>query len=237
MLQPPMDAMTPRLPVAEPDQDRVLILDFGSQVTQLIARRVREAGTYCEIWPFTAESARIEAFAPRAVILSGGPASVTAPDSPRVPQRVFEHGPAGAGHLLRPAADVRPARRRGRGERAARVRPRLDRRHRPVRAAGRRLGAGRARAGVDEPWRPRHRAAARLHAGGHQRGCALRGDRRRRAALLRRAVPPRGGAHAARRRPDRQLPAPGGMPRHLDHGGVPRQPRSPASAPRWGRAG
>ena len=92
MLQPPMDAMTPRLPVAEPDQDRVLILDFGSQVTQLIARRVREAGTYCEIWPFTADAARIEAFAPRAVILSGGPASVTAPDSPRVPQRVFEMG-------------------------------------------------------------------------------------------------------------------------------------------------
>ena len=48
--------------------DRVLILDFGSQVTQLIARRVRESGVYCEIFPFNADPARIEAFAPRAVM-------------------------------------------------------------------------------------------------------------------------------------------------------------------------
>ncbi len=71
-------------------QDRILILDFGSQVTQLIARRVRESGVYCEIWPFTATEERIRAFAPRGIILSGGPASVTNPDSPRVPEVVFE---------------------------------------------------------------------------------------------------------------------------------------------------
>jgi GMP synthase (glutamine-hydrolysing) len=72
--------------------DRVLILDFGSQVTQLIARRLRESGVYCEIHPFAMSEARIAEFAPKAVILSGGPASVTKTASPRVPQRVFELG-------------------------------------------------------------------------------------------------------------------------------------------------
>ncbi len=70
--------------------ERVLILDFGSQVTQLIARRVRESGVYCEIWPYHAPSERIASFAPRAIILSGGPASVTEGESPRAPAIVFE---------------------------------------------------------------------------------------------------------------------------------------------------
>jgi GMP synthase (glutamine-hydrolysing) len=70
--------------------DRILILDFGSQLTQLIARRVRESGVYCEIWPFSADPQRIADFAPRAIILSGGPASVTEGDSPRAPAIVFE---------------------------------------------------------------------------------------------------------------------------------------------------
>jgi len=69
--------------------DRILILDFGSQVTQLIARRVRESGVYCEIFPFNADPARIEAFDPTAIILSGGPASVTGSDTPRAPDAVF----------------------------------------------------------------------------------------------------------------------------------------------------
>jgi len=72
--------------------DRVLILDFGSQVTQLIARRLRESGVYCEILPFNVDAARIRDFAPQAIILSGGPASVTAADTPRAPQAVFEMG-------------------------------------------------------------------------------------------------------------------------------------------------
>jgi GMP synthase (glutamine-hydrolysing) len=72
--------------------DRILILDFGSQVTQLIARRVREHGVYSEIWPFNAEPQRIAAFAPKAIILSGGPASVTEGESPRAPKIVFELG-------------------------------------------------------------------------------------------------------------------------------------------------
>ncbi len=73
-----------------PASDRVLILDFGSQVTQLIARRVRESGVYCEIHPFNLMDAeKIAAFAPKAIILSGGPASVTEMASPRAPDAVF----------------------------------------------------------------------------------------------------------------------------------------------------
>ena len=73
--------------------DRVLIVDFGSQVTQLIARRVRESGVYSEIHPFNRVTASsIAAFAPRALILSGGPASILDDDSPRVPDAVFEAG-------------------------------------------------------------------------------------------------------------------------------------------------
>ena len=72
--------------------DRILILDFGSQVTQLIARRVRESGVYCEIHPFTIAEDKVREFAPAAVILSGGPASVTERTSPRAPQTVFALG-------------------------------------------------------------------------------------------------------------------------------------------------
>ncbi len=71
----------------------LLIVDFGSQVTQLIARRLRELDVYCEIHPYQNVTAEfLTDFAPLAVILSGGPASVTEPDSPRVPQQVFDLG-------------------------------------------------------------------------------------------------------------------------------------------------
>ncbi|MGQ0677456.1 MAG: glutamine-hydrolyzing GMP synthase [Rhodospirillales bacterium] len=73
--------------------DKILILDFGSQVTQLIARRVREAGVYCEIHPYNRMDDRaIRAFAPKAVILSGGPASVRDLGSPAAPESVFTLG-------------------------------------------------------------------------------------------------------------------------------------------------
>lgn len=72
--------------------DLVLILDFGSQVTQLIARRVRESGVYSEVLPFNADDARIRALSPRAIILSGGPASVTQIGTPRAPRIVFSLG-------------------------------------------------------------------------------------------------------------------------------------------------
>ncbi len=85
--------MTPPPAAAHPHHDRILILDFGSQVTQLIERRLRAAGVYCEIWPYTAAAEeRIRAFAPRGVVLSGGPASVTEGESPRAPDAVFRMG-------------------------------------------------------------------------------------------------------------------------------------------------
>ena len=72
--------------------DTVLIVDFGSQVTQLIARRVREAGVYSEIVPFQKAEEAFRRIQPKAVILSGGPASTTEAGSPRAPQMVFEAG-------------------------------------------------------------------------------------------------------------------------------------------------
>jgi GMP synthase (glutamine-hydrolysing) len=72
--------------------DKVLIVDFGSQVTQLIARRVREAGVYCEIAPFQSADRAFAEIRPKAVILSGGPCSVTDEGSPRAPQAIFESG-------------------------------------------------------------------------------------------------------------------------------------------------
>ena len=73
--------------------EQVLIVDFGSQVTQLIARRLRESGVYCEIHPYNRiDAAFLADFAPKAVILSGGPSSVHWQQSPRAPQAVFELG-------------------------------------------------------------------------------------------------------------------------------------------------
>lgn len=72
--------------------DTILILDFGSQVTQLIARRVREAGVYSEIVPFSAGAAALERLKPKGVILSGGPASVHEGDSPRAPDALWQSG-------------------------------------------------------------------------------------------------------------------------------------------------
>jgi len=71
---------------------RILILDFGSQYTQLIARRVRESGVYCELHPHDMDAAAIRAFDPRGIILSGGPESVTLTETPRAQQLVFELG-------------------------------------------------------------------------------------------------------------------------------------------------
>jgi GMP synthase (glutamine-hydrolysing) len=71
---------------------RILILDFGSQYTQLVARRVREIGVYCELWSWDVDEADIREFNPNGIILSGGPESVTEDNSPRAPQYVFDCG-------------------------------------------------------------------------------------------------------------------------------------------------
>ena len=72
--------------------DKILILDFGSQYTQLIARRVREIGVYCEILPWDIDDTDVTEFAARGIILSGGPESVTAGDPPQAPSAVFSAG-------------------------------------------------------------------------------------------------------------------------------------------------
>src|SRR5882757_10227331 len=79
---------------AHPDihAHRILILDFGAQYTQLIARRVRELGVYCEIRPWDITDDEVRAFKPRGVILSGGPESVTDAQPPKAPQSVFALG-------------------------------------------------------------------------------------------------------------------------------------------------
>ena len=82
--------MTAHAQFAPPDA--ILIVDFGSQVTQLIARRIREAGVYCEVHPFNHAAEALKSLNPKGVILSGGPASVTDDDSPRAPREVFDAG-------------------------------------------------------------------------------------------------------------------------------------------------
>ena len=71
---------------------RILILDFGSQYTQLIARRVREIGVYCEIRAYDIDPIELKEFAPHGVILSGGPETVTTTDTPRIPDEIFSCG-------------------------------------------------------------------------------------------------------------------------------------------------
>ncbi|HSC47235.1 MAG TPA: gamma-glutamyl-gamma-aminobutyrate hydrolase family protein, partial [Gammaproteobacteria bacterium] len=72
--------------------ERILIIDFGSQWTQLIARRVREIGVYCEVRTPDLEAAALKSFGPRGVILSGGPESVVGDATPKTPRAVFELG-------------------------------------------------------------------------------------------------------------------------------------------------
>ena len=71
---------------------KILILDFGSQYTQLIARRVRELGVYCEIWDYAVDKALFDEFAPKGIIFSGSPESANTPDSPRPPEFLYESG-------------------------------------------------------------------------------------------------------------------------------------------------
>ncbi len=83
---------TPESNIPEIKEDRILILDFGSQYSQLIARRVRDSGVFCEMFPFDIEDNRIKDFGAKGIILSGGPESVHVEDSPRINEAVFELG-------------------------------------------------------------------------------------------------------------------------------------------------
>ena len=73
-------------------EEKILVLDFGSQYTQLIARRVRESKVYSEIFPFNAAIQKIISFKPKGIILSGGPSSVYDPSAPIPDMKIFELG-------------------------------------------------------------------------------------------------------------------------------------------------
>ena len=89
--KPSTDSLIPRAE-QDPHHDRILILDFGAQYTQLIGRTIRELGVYCEIFPWDVDYDVIEAFEPRGVILSGGPASTYEDDTPVAPPQLFDSG-------------------------------------------------------------------------------------------------------------------------------------------------
>src|SRR6059036_1407022 len=78
--------------MASPSHCKILILDFGAQYTQLIARRLRETNVYCEIHPYDVDDAFVRGFGARGVVLSGGPSSVTEQDTPRAPAAVWTLG-------------------------------------------------------------------------------------------------------------------------------------------------
>ncbi len=188
--------------------DIVLIVDFGSQVTQLIARRVREAGVYCEIHPFSRAGeafARLEAQGGDPLRRAGFGAGS------RQPARAggdFRQRRADSRHLLRPADALPAARRQGRGRPCGGVRPRRRRDRRRSCA----LFEGVWAKGQRYPVWMSHgdrvtrlpRWLSRLRRVGER---PLRGRGGREAPLLHDHVPPRSGPHARRREADRQLPA------------------------------
>ncbi len=174
-LRPPRDLCELRVKAFYlPMTDKILILDFGSQVTQLIARRVRESGVYCEIHPFTISEDRVRDYAPRAIILSGGPASLTETASPRVPEIVFRLGVPVLGICY--GMQTMCAQLGGRvtlSEHQEFGRAFIDIIGRLPSIRGP-LAQRRARAGMDEPRRPGRCAASGVPGRGIKRRSALR---------------------------------------------------------------
>ena len=181
--KPPRTGPIPAPFAAAPSMhDKVLIVDFGSQVTQLIARRVREEKVYCEIVPYQKAEEAFRTMKPKAVILSGGPASVLDKDAPLAPKAIYEAGVPVLGICYGEQAmaaqlggKVEGGHHREFGRAEVEViadQPDLRRR----------LEQGREISGLDEPRRPRDRAAGRLPRARHLAECADRHHRRRRSA-------------------------------------------------------
>ena len=140
-------------------QETVLILDFGAQYTQLIARRIREAGVYSEILPFNTSWKEIKARDPKGIVLSGGPESVLAEGAPHPPKELYEFQGPLLGDLLWHAAHGPPLWGNGNSFEA----PRIRQGHTP---AGRRKssfsGLAQGIGGVDEPRRSDRDSPTRL---------------------------------------------------------------------------
>ena len=182
--------------------DTIVILDFGSQFAQLIARRVRELNVYSELLPHDTPWAEIERRKPKAVILSGGPNSVYDVGAPMPDSRRLERPDPGPRHLLRRPADGPRARWRRARRRQARVRPGERHDHRGGRPVQRpRAGA----AGLDEPRRLDHPAARGLPVDRPDRLVAAGRVRRPEPRPVRDPVPPRGRPHAQGPRHPAQL--------------------------------
>ena len=185
--------------------DKILILDFGAQYTQLIARRVREAKVYCEIHPCDVDDAFVREFGPKGIILSGSHMSAYEESTDRAPAGRVRARRAGARHLLRHADHGAAARRQGRrrAKCASSATPRCARAATTRCSTASRTAASaegpRPAEGLDEPRRQGRRAAAGLQADGLDRRLPDRRHGRRDAPLLRRAVPSRSHAHAAGR--------------------------------------
>ena len=176
--------------------EEVLVLDFGGQYSQLIARRIRECGVYAELLPHDLELDRIRERAPAALVLSGGPASVYSEGAPQASPRAARARDPGARHLLRDAGHGARARRPRGGRRLGRVRA-----HR-AQPRGRWRAAARGAAGEPAGWMS-HRDSVFAPPPGFDALAASPGSpvaalRGRRAPALRDPVPPRGRAHAVR---------------------------------------
>ena len=217
--------------------DKVLIVDFGSQVTQLIARRVREAGVYCEIAPFQSAQKAFDALKPEGRHPLGRPGLGDRRGLAARAAGDLRRGPADPRHLLWPADDGRAAGRRG-GGRPRREFGRADVEIRETSA----LFDGVWEVGERYPVWMSHgdrvtQAARGLHRQGDERERALRHRADEKRAHLHHHVPPRGGAHARRREAALQFRAQDRGPRRrLDHGRLPRRGDRRRSARRWARA-
>ncbi len=207
--------------MTETTHQRLLVVDFGSQVTQLIARRLREANIYAEIHPYQkVDAAFLRDFAPQAVILSGGPASVTEPNSPRVPEALFDLEAAVLGICYGQQAMMEQLGGKVEaGHHAEFGRAFVS----PAEAGkGDPLFAGLFVGGREEVWMSHGdrvtQARARLRGARRLAERALRHRRRPGPAFLRGAVPPGGASHAERRAAPEELHRSRGLHRRLDDG-------------------